>query len=84
MSAPAATRGSTLELLAWLAARPRSYPETMEAWKTSCPRLSVWEDALADGLVEVRREGACDAIVGLTGAGRAVLDDGARRAVAAR
>ena len=74
----------TLELLAWLAARPRTYRETMDAWRTSCPRLSVWEDALAEGLVAVRREGAGDSLVGLTRAGRAVLDDGASLAAAPR
>ena len=84
MSAPTAARSSTLELLAWLSARPRTYRETMDAWGTSCPRLPVWEDALADGLVEVRREGAGDTLVALTAAGRAALDDGARGAVAAR
>jgi hypothetical protein len=45
----------TVQLLAWLAESPRSYPETLEAWKTSCPRLAVWEDALADGLVHIDR-----------------------------
>jgi hypothetical protein len=45
----------TLQLLAWLAERPRSYAETIETWKTSCPRLSVWEDAVADRLVRVER-----------------------------
>ena len=40
-----------IEFLRWLSARPRSYAETMEAWRTSCPRLSTWEDAIADGLV---------------------------------
>lgn len=45
----------TLQLLSWIAERPRSYAETIEAWKTSCPRLSVWEDALSDGLVRVER-----------------------------
>ena len=45
----------TLQLLAWIAERPRSYAETIETWKTSCPRLSVWEDALADDLVRVER-----------------------------
>jgi hypothetical protein len=45
----------TLQLLAWIAERPRTYPETMEAWKSSCPRLTVWEDAVADGLVRVER-----------------------------
>jgi hypothetical protein len=43
----------TLQLLAWIAERSRAYPETIEAWKSSCPRLTVWEDALADGLVRV-------------------------------
>ena len=73
----------TLELLAWLAARPRTYRETMDAWRTSCPRLSVWEDALAEGLVAVRREGG-DSFVGLTRAGRAALDEGASLAAAPR
>ena len=68
---------STLELLAWLAARPRTYGETLEVWRKSCPRLSVWEDALADGLVEVSRERSGDSLVGLTGAGRAALADAA-------
>jgi hypothetical protein len=59
---------STLQLLAWIAERPRGYAETMDAWKTSCPRLSIWEDAVGDGLVRVaRRE------VVLTDAGRSLL-----------
>jgi hypothetical protein len=45
----------TLQLLEWLAERPRSYSETIDAWKTSCPRLSIWEDALADHLIRVER-----------------------------
>lgn len=45
----------TLQLLAWIAERSRTYPETIEAWKSSCPRLTVWEDALSDGLVRVER-----------------------------
>jgi hypothetical protein len=45
----------------------------MDAWRTTCPRLSVWEDALADGLVEVRRAGTGDTLVALTGSGRAAL-----------
>ena len=43
----------TLQLLEWLAEHPRSYVETMEAWKSSCPRLTVWEDAVAEGFVRV-------------------------------
>jgi hypothetical protein len=45
----------TLELLTWIAERPRTYPETLEVWKSSCPRLTVWEDAVSDGLVRVER-----------------------------
>ncbi|HSC73549.1 MAG TPA: hypothetical protein VLB89_05235 [Gaiellaceae bacterium] len=44
----------TLQLLEWIDEGERSYTETMEAWRSHCPRLLVWEDALADGLVEVR------------------------------
>ena len=58
----------TVQLLAWIAKRTRSYAETMDAWKTSCPRLSVWEDAVTDGLVRVDR--GC---VLLTTAGEQVL-----------
>ena len=46
-----ASAGLLLQFLAWVAARPRDYGETMDAWRTSCPRISVWEDALAEGLV---------------------------------
>jgi hypothetical protein len=42
-----------LDLLEWLARRDRSYDETMDAWRTSCPRLPVWEDATDRGLVSI-------------------------------
>jgi hypothetical protein len=41
-----------LQLLEWLSSRPRTYSETLEAWRTSCPRFSIWEDACIDGLIE--------------------------------
>ena len=40
-----------LDLLEWLSRQDRSYEETMEAWRTSCPKLPVWEDANDHGLV---------------------------------
>jgi hypothetical protein len=58
----------TLELLGWIAERSRTYPETIEVWKSSCPRLTVWEDALSDGLVRVER-----GHVLLTAAGRELV-----------
>ena len=41
------------ELLDWIARRERTYAEAMEAWRSNCPRHPVWEDALAEGLVQV-------------------------------
>jgi len=39
------------ELLEWIGPSPRPYAETLEAWRTSCPRLPVWEEANDRGLV---------------------------------
>jgi hypothetical protein len=61
------------ELLEWIALRPRSYAETMAAWTTHCPRLSTWEDALSNGLVEVVRE-KTGSTVRLTPAGTDAVD----------
>ena len=61
-----------LELLEWVAAHPRTYSETMDAWRTSCPRSPVWEDAVDGGLVERVRAGE-KTLVQLTGAGRDLL-----------
>ena len=49
-----------LDLVEWVARAPRPYAEAIDAWRTSCPRLTVWEDAVDRGLVvcEQREEGA--------------------------
>ena len=41
----------TIQLLSWLAARPRSYAELKDAWRSTCPLTCAWEDAFNDGLV---------------------------------
>jgi len=41
------------ELLEWVAARPRTYDEAMQAWRSHCPRYTTWEDATLEGLIEV-------------------------------
>jgi hypothetical protein len=41
-----------LDLVEWVGRKERDYQETMEAWRTSCPRLPVWEDATDRGFVE--------------------------------
>ncbi|MBI4519905.1 MAG: hypothetical protein HY701_03655 [Gemmatimonadetes bacterium] len=43
----------TLEFLTWVSSRRRTYVEAMEAWRSTCPRQTVWEDALSDGLIQV-------------------------------
>ena len=44
----------TLQLLEWVNERERTYADTVAVWHSHCPRLLVWEDAIADGLVVVR------------------------------
>lgn len=41
-----------LDLVEWIAREPRSYEDVIDVWRTSCPRLTVWEDATDRGLVE--------------------------------
>jgi hypothetical protein len=64
-----------VQFLTWVADRPRSYPETMEAWRSTCPRLSVWEDAVIDGLVRIENGGS--QAIALTPRGRALLGNAA-------
>ena len=57
-----------LDLLDWVAKRERSYEEVMAAWRTSCPKLPVWEDANDRGFIETE-----NGIVTITASGRALL-----------
>ncbi len=45
-----AAKALTLQFLAWVAEGERSYADA-EAWRRSCPHLSIWEDAIVDGLI---------------------------------
>jgi hypothetical protein len=85
MSASPGVTATRRELLAWISEGPRTYRETMDAWGTSCPRLSVWEDAIGDGLVEIVRNGVrSEPRVVLSGPGQAVLDADPPRAATSR
>ena len=60
------------EFLTWVARCPRTYVEAMEAWGSHCPRFTVWEDALAGGLVHVACPGSIEtASISLTPRGQA-------------
>ena len=61
-----------LDLLDWLRVRDRSYEEVMDAWRTSCPRLTVWEDANDRGLI-AREEVSGHPLVRVSAAGLALL-----------
>jgi hypothetical protein len=56
-------RAEIIELLSWVAREPRSYPDAIEVWKTTCPQHSVWEDALGDQLIEIVRNGSHASVV---------------------
>jgi hypothetical protein len=73
-----APRALVVDLLAWVSARPRTYRETLDAWRTSCPRLPVWEDTLDSGLVAVVRDEGVELKVALTGECEAFLNEHGR------
>ncbi len=69
-----------IEFLGWISSRRRSYSETLEAWQSTCPRHTIWEDALADNLIQLNRAGATrDPEVTLSPRGTALLGAGASR-----
>ena len=57
------------DLVEWVAKEPRTHAEVIDAWRTSCPRLTVWEDAVDRGLLMRKSEGR----VVVTDAGRRFL-----------
>lgn len=59
------------QFLAWVAERPRTRDQAVEAWY-SCPHISVWEDAVVDGLVRTENDG--HRTIALTHRGRALLE----------
>ena len=67
-----------LDFLEWIAARPRPYSEVMEVWRTSCPRLTVWEDAIDRGFILRRYMADKEVIVDLSRLGRRFLEGSGR------
>jgi hypothetical protein len=61
-----------VEFLSWVADRPRTYDEAMAAWQSQCPRQTIWEDAMIDGLIEVEQQAFQHRVV-LTERGQALL-----------
>lgn len=63
-----------VDLLSWFRKGPRPYAEVLEAWRTSCPRLPVWEEANARGYLRRAVDPALGRVVSLSALGRAHLD----------
>ncbi len=65
----------TEQFLDWVSEQPRTYGDAMDAWRTSGPRLSIWDDAVRDGLVRMEKGGGPmrQSLVLLTDRGRIVL-----------
>ena len=71
-----AAHALTQQFLAWIAEDKRSYAEA-EAWRRSCPHLSIWEDAIADGLIRFENgTSMAESVIVLTARGRAQLRNG--------
>jgi hypothetical protein len=71
---PQSTDNLTVQFLAWVEAQPRTYADAMDAWRTTCPRLTVWEDALSAGLIRIDRAGKMsESRLTLTRLGREML-----------
>jgi hypothetical protein len=67
------TDALVLDLVEWIAREPRPYAEVIETWRTSCPRLTIWEDAVDRGYVARRPGAGADARVVITEAGETFL-----------
>jgi hypothetical protein len=64
-----------LEFLIWVSSRPRTYDEAMEAWQSHCPRQTIWEDAIIEGLIQINpRPDSHNPEVTLTACGELLLN----------
>jgi D-3-phosphoglycerate dehydrogenase len=62
-----------LDLLEWIGAAPRPYAEVLDAWRTSCPRLPVWEEANDRGFIKRHRSPADGPLVSVSASGARYL-----------
>ena len=62
-----------LDLLEWIGPHPRPHAEVLEAWRTSCPRLPVWEEANARGFIDHIHQPGRPALVAVSLSGMAHL-----------
>jgi hypothetical protein len=63
-----------VDLLDWIGPNPRPYLEVIDAWRTSCPRLPVWEEANERGFIERSHSRGRGAYIFVSALGMAFLD----------
>ena len=63
-----------LDLLDWIGPRPRSYADVIDAWRTSCPRLPVWEEANARGYIVHQHVEGIGTLISVSETGLSLLD----------
>jgi hypothetical protein len=69
-----------LDFVEWIAREPRAYSEVIGAWKTSCPRLTIWEDAADRGYVTRETIAGLGIVVTVTEDGERLLRANGRTA----
>jgi len=67
-----------LDFVEWVAREPRSHAEVLATWKTSCPRLTIWEDAVDLGYVAREPIAGAGVFIVVTDAGARLLRDNGR------
>jgi hypothetical protein len=67
-----------LDFVEWIAREPRAYAEVVATWTTSCPRLTIWEDAAERGYVSREQIAGFGLVIAVTGAGERLLRDHGR------
>ena len=67
-----------LDFVEWIGREPRPYSEVIEVWRTSCPRLTIWEDAVDRGYVVRQPAAGQGARIAITARGEQFLRDNRR------
>jgi hypothetical protein len=78
MNTPEPADPLVLDFVEWIARQPRLYAEVVATWRTSCPRLTIWEDASDAGYVVREAVAGIGMIVAVTDAGEQLLCDNGR------
>lgn len=78
MSTPQPADPLVLDFVEWIARQPRLYSEVVATWRTSCPRLTIWEDASDAGYVVREAVAGVGMILAVTDVGEQLLRDNGR------